>query len=331
MSAYSGTTLPSYAVVQDERTSRGSLKVSSSMASNVNLLLSSADRTGGYVDVPKLQPWNNFIITKGFNVLQGQFDSVKVSEIRFPWFVPNITSRNNKLFFSVNNGADIYYYRLTIPVGFYTGTTLATALTTELDTDPYNEYAVVECEYNPNGTFTFTTTEPWVVSVSISDQFPNPVLPTSPIDSYKSLAQTMGFGPEQVGELSAVSITGGVASMLYTQYVDICSDVLTQYQSTDDVNTGQLNLRHIICRLYVADETSTLLTDSTGNPVISGETPFIIHRQFKNPKNMKWNGQNSIDRIDIKLFDDIGQPLYMPENTTGYYPNFQITFEASEC
>jgi len=44
---------------------------------------------------------------------------------------------------------------------------------------------------------------------------------------------------------------------------------------------------------------------------------------------MKWNNQNSVDRVDIKLFDDAGRSLRLPiDNTT--YQDFQITFQSAE-
>ena len=57
--------------------------------------------------------------------------------------------------------------------------------------------------------------------------------------------------------------------------------------------------------------------------------PFVIHRQFKNTKVMKWNNQNSVDRVDIQLYDDAGRALRLPvDNTT--YQDFQITFQSAE-
>jgi hypothetical protein len=55
--------------------------------------------------------------------------------------------------------------------------------------------------------------------------------------------------------------------------------------------------------------------------------PFRIHRQFKCPKHFRWNKEVAIDWLDIKLYDDGGNPLYTP---AGGSPDFQITFKASE-
>ena len=140
----------------------------------------------------------------------------------------------------------------------------------------------------------------------------------------------MGFNfATQNYTVPSAVLVGGSASMVYTQYIDICSDVLTQYQNLPDASTGTPNLQHVICRLYVSNETSTTNADASGNPLFPGMVPFVIHRQFKNPKVMKWNNQNSVDRIDIQLFDDAGRSLRIPVDGTTYQ-DFQITFQSAE-
>jgi hypothetical protein len=68
--------------------------------------------------------------------------------------------------------------------------------------------------------------------------------------------------------------------------------------------------------------------------------PFIIHRQFKNPKAVMWNKEASVDWLDIAIYDEFGNlvPLgstvvksaanKVPANPT--FPDFQITLLASE-
>jgi hypothetical protein len=112
------------------------------------------------------------------------------------------------------------------------------------------------------------------------------------------------------------------ASMTYTQYLDIASNTLTTYQELADTTTFELVRRQIICRVYITDESSSFpQTD------LPGTRPFIIHRQFVNPKSLKWNGKDSVSRIDIQIYDDNGEPAYIPPQGL---PDFQITFTAAE-
>jgi hypothetical protein len=109
----------------------------------------------------------------------------------------------------------------------------------------------------------------------------------------------------------ANAIIGAQYTGRYTDWVDICSPALCQAQYVRDGNTNQGSIhRDLICRLYVTTEISTFLTDPVGS------RPFVIHRQFKNAKVMKWTAERSIDAIDIQLYDMYGQVLPTPVNFT---------------
>lgn len=123
----------------------------------------------------------------------------------------------------------------------------------------------------------------------------------------------------------------------YTQYIDICSPSLCQAQYVRDGNTNQNIIRRdLVSRVYIASEVST----TTGDP--PGTRPFIIHRQFKNAKIMKWTIERSIDSIDLALYDQYGQPLptsgpttvvgAIPTTATGYSGSrdYAITFLVDE-
>jgi len=106
----------------------------------------------------------------------------------------------------------------------------------------------------------------------------------------------------------ANAVIGAQYTGRYTDYIDICSPTLCQAQFVRDGNTNQTIIRRdVICRLYIATEISTFLTDPVGS------RPFVIHRQFKNAKVMKWTAERSIDAIDIQLFDMYGLPLPNPQ------------------
>lgn len=90
----------------------------------------------------------------------------------------------------------------------------------------------------------------------------------------------------------------------YTQYIDVCSPSLCQAQYVRDGNTNQKVIRRdLIARVYIASDNSVPLT----NP--AGARPFLIHRQFKNAKVMKWTAERSIDNIDLALYDQFGNQL----------------------
>ena len=120
--------------------------------------------------------------------------------------------------------------------------------------------------------------------------YPGPVAPGLP-----------NFGALGVTQFNAV--VGAMYSGLYTEYIDITSPQLCQAQYVRDGNTNQgANHRDLICRLYIADEASLDLIGNFGRP-------FQIHRQFRNPKIMKWTVDRSIDSIDLQLWDQYGNPI----------------------
>jgi hypothetical protein len=326
MSAFSNNTNGVYSVVPDMKTSSGDVVVSTEKHPNANLELDSRDRITGTVAKPQNQDWNNFTITKGYNILQGQFSSIKLNEIRFPWSIPNVPLSLTKILIGVGvQNTPQTLYTLSIPPGFYTGTELVIELNNEITNQ------AIPVEERP--VFSYTKDGQFVLSSPTG--FTNSIFPTvSDSDLLKpittnSLAKIMGFWGNNVDYSVPRQIQrSDYAPMLYTRYVDICSRSLTKYQNAIDTSTAQINKSNIICRLYCADNTNTQTIDSTGRPIIPGESPFIIYRQFVNEKVMRWNGQNSIDSIDIQVYDDSGN---LCELLPGCTIDFQMTFQALEA
>lgn len=305
-------------------------KVISHVGENGNLVISSKDRFGGTFQSPQSQPYNRFTIQKGFPLQQGQIMNIKLSEILFPYAIPNVNEYNNTFGIS-NDITGVVSVQITVPTGFYTGATLVSTINPLIVAELPTNTPVLSYDANMN-TFAFTASGgSYPVSIfPILNAGSGPVFSTaSPVTS-PSILSMMGFNfATQNYTVPSAVLVSGPASMTYTQYIDICSDVLTQYQNLPDSSTGSPNLQHVICRLYVANETSTASSDVSGNPLFPGMVPFVIHRQFKNTKVMKWNNQNSVDRVDIQLYDDAGRPLRLPvDNTT--YQDFQITFQSAE-
>lgn len=164
----------------------------------------------------------------------------------------------------------------------------------------------------------------------------------------KSLLDVMGFS-----SLSAwpyiTALTAGKSSvyapMSYTRFIDIASNKLTYYQNVKDGSTSTRSGANVIYRMFIANETSNSGSIGyyyIGDPtqpydpdlarryqmvVPPGSQPFVIHRQIMAPKIFNWEKDTAIDWCDIQLFDDAGQPLYVPDEGL---PDFQLTFKVSE-
>jgi hypothetical protein len=166
--------------------------------------------------------------------------------------------------------------------------------------------------------------------------------------------QVNGLNPYIQLGVASNGFTGNPTTCQYTQFVDIVSDKLNQYTTNRDGSSDNFFGRNLLCRMYISDEVSNVVQGSdTNNTVIPGGTtiatqfvqfipgvsgPFIIHRQFKNPKAVMWNKDASVDWLDIALYDEFGNLLPppfvsvnspLPANNPSY-PDFQITLLASE-
>jgi hypothetical protein len=331
--------------------------------SDALLVIDSADRssssseTGVVFAVPQTQPYNSFRLNKAQNILQGSFTQLQLVEINFPYAIPNVNPRNNQFWVQVNKGG-LQTAQIVLSVG----------IGLNLSPQGLRNAVASALQSSSVGTAIGIT---WIVSYdTISQGFTIQAQDTAiPIDFYtfalfpinpasvgtvpvgKSLLDVMGFNSltnwtgittQTLGKQSVG------APMVYTKYIDIVSDALTYFQNVRDGSSKKSSNSNIICRLYISDENSSqpatneywngtsAVEYSSTFPV--GNIPYIIHRQFQNPKSFKWVKNNSISAIDIKLYDDVGEPLYFPPavpplpllNPSISIPDFQITFKATE-
>lgn len=280
---------------------------------------------------------NNFSISNSKTFGAGMFKRLAVTEVNFPWVTPNINERNNKFWFVlISAGPAPFVYSpcyIVIKEGFYTGATLATALQNQLNTPNgiivYGGGTATEpgwvVNYNADQTFTITNNNiSFYISVASNDIIADPS-----IQGVKTINDLTGFnsggifpGQPPYTYPGYNTTTSGVASLAYTRYVDITSNKFTKYANAKDSLT-QLDYNNIVCRIYLDNDVN-----------ISGADPFGVspcvnlYRQFKNPKWIEWNRNEFISDVDIKLYDDSGQLLYIPTVSQG--SNFLLTFQLSE-
>lgn len=279
--------------------------------SSIENVISSADR----------QPWNDFRLQKPAPLLDGFAKRIGISEINFTWAIPNITPRNNVMQI-VGAGMPGGAYTLTVPAGFYTAAELVTAINTDLSNNVTN-YPVFSYS-SSQGVFTITpnaSNNNLQIRTSASQTYPQYV-------EAANLAKTMGFSFAQLNNTftAAAPLTGSMTKLQYTAYVDITSSKLNYNSEIKDGSSARKSVGDQVCRVYCADEISP-----ANMATLPGTRPFQIHRQFTNPKYVKWNPQSMLDWVDIQVFDEWGNFVYIPPATSLLsYPDFQITCIASE-
>jgi hypothetical protein len=291
------------------------------------------------------QPYNDFLLQKAQALIPSYARRLQVSEVRFPFYIPNIvTGRNDKLSLGVFLGGIWRLFVVELDSGFYTPSQLATTLN-GLILSVYNTYpgtVPADCltfTYNPNGYFTITAQDAWVVFAEPNRANYAENYVTTDYYALPSLALTLGFDPRDLTSsntealykplpLTLVSVELNPTTCLYTDYVDICSSKLMRFTDASDGGSGNNVPSSLVCRIYVADEASLTTAGS-----IPGYAPFIIHRQFKTPKTIEWNSDSFVADLDIQVQDMYGDlvPIgtFVQDSLSGY-PDFQLTLLCSE-
>jgi len=313
---------------------------------NAPIVLNVRDRTAGQYNNAQFNANNQ-------NIIQGDIREIAVSEVNFPYDIPNMQAGYNTFeliaaFVPPGGlvGSTPGDLTITIAPGFYTGPELQDAINAEIlaqQTSVGGDAAdAPTIEYSASSNrFTFLAPVSDAVSPtwSVFSAYTYPVGYNARTNTLgKDILSIMGFltYPPDIPQAdkagySAVSadpaldkptfIGQASAPMAFTQYIDICSPQMCKYQYFRDGSTTNLARRaDVICRLFICDNVS-LTTDN-----VEGSRPFIINRQYVNARIMRWTTENSVGTIDVQLYDDIGQPL-----TTTWQPRpYQITFNCYE-
>ena len=316
---------------------------------NVMMLLNSRDRTGGQYNNSQFNSVNQ-------NMVQGQIHSVSLNEMNFPYDIPNVQKGpiwNGAVWSGPGPSPYGIYNTLTltpavgfatlniaITPGFYTAAELKTVINNEITNagaaqgPPILPANMPTVDYNPQDNLFFwlapTSNVPnsvWFISSPVTLPFTG-VGTVGPGQVGKDLFSIMGFQSSQDGDNFVDSDpvqeyltfpAAGSAPLVFTQYIDICSPELCQYQYFRDGSTTNLARRaDVICRLYISNNVATQEEE--------GARPFVINRQFNNARVMRWNSGSSIGSMSVQLYDDCGQPL----QTTWQPRPYQISFNVYE-
>jgi hypothetical protein len=297
---------------------------------NVHLVINSRDSVDNSTPLRPAPYQSTQYAARDQNLVQGQLEKISLNEVNFPYDLPNVMGGYNTFsLFSLGYPVANNTFPITIAPGFYDGTELATAINAEIVSImtglvPPTDQPSVSYDTASN-LFTFTApaapVDPQAGDVLLNSPF---VYSNDANYVYgKDLLSMMGFKRYQGFQLggrftTARPLTGSSAPLTFTQYIDICSPELCQYQELKTGNSTNFQRRtDIICRLYVANNIS--VNDA-------GYRPFIINRQYTNERMMRWTADGSIGNMSIQLYDDIGQPLkyeWRPRD-------FQITFNVYE-
>jgi hypothetical protein len=279
----------------------------------------------------------NFNISKNESLMNGFFTRVGVTEINFPWAIPNINVKTKSMV--VNwSGSSIGSSTITLLEGFYTPLALAAALQLKIRAlDASLAGFTMVYGYLDEPVFEYDTTVATLDIFFSPMPYDTPNYPFPP--STKQLFNLLGFTdinitfPQQAG-------VGGYTFCQFTRYVDIVCTQLTNNQALKD-QTSQTVARDMLCRLYLgnANDSGAVMTGDAAF-IPPGCAPFTIYRNFTIPKQIQWLPNQPIPGfLQFTVYDDSGAPLTdilpqgVPEDATfptAAYLDWSMTMLVSE-
>lgn len=253
----------------------------------------------------------SFSISSPGALIYGYINRIIVSQIQLQYNIPTICKDKNDTFIIAIPGP--VYVELTLPHGFYYPDELASVMQTLITADPTLAYLGMTVTFVPRLGFEFTST------TSNNFYFPNPVDPAVNFDvvykAYLLLGMTIANAVPAVSQTSF-----NYPNFLYTPYIDIYSDVLTNYQRVKDNNTSIQKPQGLVARIYLS---------GVGNPQTTGATsalgtaPFVMTADLNSPKVIRWTPDVTVPSIDFQLLDQYGD--FIPGAKEGFSTEFQMT------
>jgi hypothetical protein len=314
------------------------------MPSTALLTIDSEDR---YKDYPSgraipTSPYN-FAISKSESLMPGFMTRIGISEVVFPWTIPNINNKTNSINLTVFTGAGSSTVKLVLPNGFYPPFAIASQLQ-DLVQGRLTALGLADTfvlEYGvtlmPQFTYTLTTAVGTTLTFS-AIPYNTPAYPYPP--GSKQLFDVLGFFGVGGSTPENTTFTGQFTLCQAIRYVDIVCNQLTNSQAQKD-QTSQPVVRDMLCRIYLGDlgqsgSYGSLVSEEGFTP--PGCTPGVIYRNFATPKQIQWiPNQNIPGFLQFQVYDDAGQLLDTSLATTdqvndGYlFSDWSMTMQVSEC
>ena len=296
-------------------------------------------------------PSSDCLIQTKRALLYGYFHRLAITEFQLKFRVPTIVTGVNDLLSMIvwpnNVQANAEYYTVTIPQGYYTTAALAaylqvqiratfasaTAYTVTAPTDQAGtaQTGLVQTGFN----FATNTTDTWAISYS------DATLTAANFLRATKFSRTLGVGREAVGltpeisSLIAQTFVPTVAFKTYspnwlpTDYIDVVSKSLSNYKDSKDANATVQSPIGVLARIYLSDFAS--VQGATGNNVpdsmVWGSSPLNFTKHWFNPNWSQWSPNQAIDKIDIQLLDQWGNPLFW---NSEYNTEWSMTLTATE-
>jgi len=275
---------------------------------------------------------NNFTIQSPAALIYGYVRRIIISQIQLSYNIPTVCLGKNDTLWIQGPTLNDPPEAITIPYGFYYADELASVVQNLLQTTTtIGASADITVTFQPRFGFVFTSTSvPAQTFCFPSDEavaFSQNLVTTSPeiqnqLKTYKLMGITalnsglIGFSTTQVGSYP---------NFIYTPFIDIYSDVLTNYQSIKDTTTFVNKNKGLVARIYLS---GTGNIQETGSVTGLGTAPFIMTADLNTPKVIEWSPDVAVPTVDFRLLDCYGDLIPGPE--MGQSSEFQMTLLCTE-
>ena len=328
--------------------SRDANVFTSRLSSTAILAIDSEDRYRNYDEATTISDLNrspySFSINKPSSLMNGFFTRLGVTEVVFPFVIPNINVNTNRIVFAwYNAGVFQAAQILTMPIGFYTPAQIASELQTQIRAiNPLLNAFTMTYGVQTVG-LTAPTQRPIfeynAVTAGITVFFTK--IPAAGVPSpirdrtKKQLFNLLGF--TAINGTAPPGLASGFGLDTYcqaTRYLDIVCSQLTANQSLKDTMTQSV-ARDVLARVYLGDaqgvQSTVLPSSSTFCP--PGCMPTTIYKNYSQPKQIQWIPNQPVPGfLQFDVYDDNGQPLAdtMPSYALGNGANWSMTMLVTE-
>jgi len=316
-----------------------------------NILESQYNNSGPYA--------NDFSITAPTALINGYIDKIIISQIQLQYYLPTIIPGRNDLmsfYVETSSGSNVFtQYIVTLPYGFYSPSELATMLQIFMN---IQVYGIDEVHFTVNyrqGNVGTVSNIGFTVSSDNGRRFYfpnpgelNPGLKTSLLKTYKVFGFNINNSLPQTEQYSWFAPV-----FLYTPYIDIYSDALTNYQALKDTDSSTIRRKGLLARVYLSGvgnpqvttqlrSTKINLTTSTNNvpgsvtgSIITdegntlGAEPFVLTYDMNSPKVINWTPDTAVNSLDFQTRDCYGDLLFtiIPGSSPGSGEVFNTEFQ----
>ena len=327
-------------------------------------------------------PASSYNMNLGRNLMSGYFHRLTVTDVNIQFNIPTINIQNYLFTFFTGNAetGDLAFFVVRLPYGYYTFEELASKMQQSIKAvvagTPY-EVPDLTVNWADGGGgsgagFTFQSNNP-NITIALSTTFPAGYTGTPRVDfplegsiqPGTSLAQALramykfylmiGATTAVLDRVHTVLVTApSYPTLIYTSYVDIISNKLSQFMRVKDSETSWSPDTSVITRIYLTNQgtitaPTVQYTDLSGNPPLQkilfqefavGSRPFILNYTPTTPKNIKWSPDQAVVDFDIRVVDEFGDQVpwdleipYPVGNTESYsqqFFEFQLTVLCSE-